>query len=172
MAANGLTEGDAEKYADSVLGPTQVIDALVEENVQLKRELAAARAELASLSGTPPFGLTLEGERAIRELVAKMNAELAEGCLVVGKVYRHPQSDRLLRVTDGSFLGGYQRVSNFWTWRYLDEEFQLAGESGQGYGWKAEPVDEPEPCDHCGLLPNQQSDADEQCRVCGKGDDR
>ncbi len=160
----------AAANAKVVIAATEVS---VEEIRRLRLELAAAKALLMSTS-TPSFGLGLsvEQEQALKARADEMKAEMAIDCLIVGEVYRHPQDGRLLRVTDGSYLGGYERVSNYWHWRYLDEESLVAGDSGQGYGWAAKPVEGLVPCDHCGVRPNQESDADEQCSMCGKGDDR
>ncbi len=151
-----------------VLAATEVS---AEEIMRLRLELAAVSVQIRA-DCPPPFGLTDEQHKALKAFAAEWNAKGAKDCLIVGKVYRHPQNGRLLRVTDGSYLGGYERVSNFWCWRYLDEETLVAGDSGQGYGWAAKPVEGLVPCDHCGVRPNQASDADEQCPVCGKGNDR
>ena len=78
---------------------------------------------------------------AIEDFVGEMNAGLAKDCLVIGQTYRHPKSRNLLRVTSGSFLGDYGRISNFWYWRYLDEDHVPTGKSDHGYGWAAKPVE-------------------------------
>ena len=148
----------AAANAEVVLAATE---ASVEEIVRLRLELTTAKALLMSTS-TRPFGLSVEQDRALRACAGEMKAEMAKDCLIVGKVYRHPTNDRLLRVTDGSYLGGYERVSNFWYWSYLDEAFSPTGNPGQGYGWAAKPIEEPVPCDHCGVHPNQESDAEDQ----------
>ena len=123
-----------------VLAATEVS---AEEIMRLRMELAAAKAQIMA-NCTPSFGLTVEQEHSIRAVVDELVAKGATDCLVVGKVYRHPHNCRLMRVTEGSYLGGYERVSNFWYWSYLDEEFSLVGEQGQGYGWTAKPIEEPQ----------------------------
>jgi hypothetical protein len=69
---------------------------------------------------------------------------MAKDCLVVGKVYRHPKSNQLVRITGGSFFSGEGRVSNFWYWGYLREDFSPVGVGDHGYGWAAKPVEEPQ----------------------------
>ncbi len=156
------------KAAEMVIAATEVAK---EEMMRLRTELAIVRAQLTTFA-TEPFGLSPEQALAIKKFVVEQNAEMAKDCLVVGQFYRHPHSDRLLQVTDGSYLGGYGRVSNWWHWSYLDEDFSPVGELDQGYGWAAKPVERPQVCDHCGVPANEESDRDEQCSVCGKGNDR
>ena len=81
-------------------------------------------------------------DRAIRKSVADANARFAEDCLVVGQIYRHPKSKRLLRVTSGQFFGGYGRISNHWRWEYLDAPPGKASQKDSGYGWAAKPIEE------------------------------
>ncbi len=156
------------KATDLLVAATEVSGREIQ---RLKEELRAAKIHLTALS-TEPFGLTPEQAADIKAYVAEQNAKMAKDCLVVGQFYRHPHSDRLLQVTDGSYLGGYKRVSNWWRWSYFDEDFLPVGELDQGYGWSAKPVERPQVCDHCGVPANKESDRDEQCSVCGKGDDR
>lgn len=47
---------------------------------------------------------------------------------------------KMVRITSGSFLGGYGRVSNFWHWVELNQDGS-DGNHGSGYGW--DPVDRP-----------------------------
>lgn len=61
-------------------------------------------------------------------------------CLVVGERYKHPKSKRMLLVTGGSYYGGYGRVSNFFSWTYLDSRGRRTRERGHGYGWSAKPI--------------------------------
>ena len=60
-------------------------------------------------------------------------------CLVIGETYRHPASGLLLRVTSGQYLSG-GRVSNWWTWQYLDAAGEPTGDEDKGYGWAGHPI--------------------------------
>ncbi len=49
--------------------------------------------------------------------------------LSIGDVVPHPETGRMVRITDGQYWGTYG-LSNFWDWE--DEE---TGEKSCGYGW-------------------------------------
>lgn len=80
----------------------------------------------------------------LQKLVAELNSSesfLGGPSLKVGSVYRYPPDGRLLRVTSGSYLDDYGRVSNHWYWEYLSDDLQPTGETDYGYGWSANPVE-------------------------------
>lgn len=55
----------------------------------------------------------------------------------IGKVYLRDK--KRIYITSGSYLGGYGRVSNHWTWKEINEDGTL-GVKGSGYGdMSAEP---------------------------------
>lgn len=118
------------KATDLLVAATEVSG---REITRLKQELAASKVHLTALTTAP-----------IDAYVAEQNAKMAKGCLMVGQFYRHPHSDRLLQVTDGSYFGGYGRTTNWWYWSYLDEDFSPVDELDQGYGWTAKPVEKPQ----------------------------
>lgn len=60
--------------------------------------------------------------------------------LEIGQVYRHPQETRLLRVSSGAYLRN-GRISNWWTWTYVDPMGVDTDDTGEGYGWAGEPID-------------------------------
>jgi len=85
---------------------------------------------------------------SIAELVQEINSPesfLGGPCLVVGKVYKEPDSGKLVRITSGQYLGycgdGIGRISNFWYWEVVDEDHKPTGEKGHGYGWSSEPLE-------------------------------
>ena len=49
--------------------------------------------------------------------------------LEIGKIYKHPESGRPLKVVGGSYWGTHG-ISNHFDWIYLDDETK-----GYGYGW-------------------------------------
>jgi len=77
-------------------------------------------------------------------------------------------------VHEGEFrLAYYSEANGAW----LDQDPAMTYLSQPIEFWALPPLpdqsgEEPVPCDHCGVGPNQESDEDEQCPVCGKGDDR
>lgn len=86
--------------------------------------------------------------RSIQELVEETKSPesfLGGPHLRKHKVYRHPKSGKLLRITSGQYLSysagdGIGRISNHWDWEYLDERHMPTGEKGYGYGWTGKPI--------------------------------
>jgi len=69
--------------------------------------------------------------------------------LMIGKVYEHPDG-RKVRITSGNYEVDH-RISNFWYWDFVDDDFKSTGETGHGYGWMDRPLPEkrdtvPTPC--------------------------
>lgn len=50
----------------------------------------------------------------------------------IGSVYQR-LSGKLIYITSGSYIGGYDRISNHFHWRYLKKDGTL-GKEGHGYG--------------------------------------
>jgi hypothetical protein len=134
MAANGLNDDDAEGYAAGLEGCPNC--------EKLKQQLAAAQGNLTAFTAGR-VQLSEELEQRLKDFAKEQLAKMGENCLVVGRAYRHPNTGRLLRVTAGSFLGSYGRVSNWWQWNYLADDFSPLPETDQGYGWSAKPIEEP-----------------------------
>ena len=62
--------------------------------------------------------------------------------LMIGRVYRHPEQGRLLRIISRSDDGFFGLSGDFWFWEWLDEDSRrLTGHpKGRGPGWDSEPL--------------------------------
>lgn len=68
-------------------------------------------------------------------ITTKLNENLAsESSMEIGAKIRHPNGSMVI-VLSGYFLDPvYNRVSNFWTWQYINDDGVL-GLIESGYGW-------------------------------------
>jgi len=71
----------------------------------------------------------------LARLAREMNEEMAsQSSMSVGKHGMHPLGYKVL-VTSGQYLDPvYERVSNFWCWRRVNDDGSL-GDEECGYGW-------------------------------------
>ena len=68
------------------------------------------------------------------EIARSMNEEAAYRCrMKIGQRLNHPDG-RLVEIVDGSFLGDFGRVSNFWYWKEVMKDGSF-GPIECGYGW-------------------------------------
>ena len=63
------------------------------------------------------------------DLARDLTNEFFGNNLYIGGQYNYPEDNRPIEITGGQFMGMYG-LSNFWYWKYLDEE----GGEGHGYG--------------------------------------
>jgi hypothetical protein len=85
-------------------------------------------------------------DAALYEIAREITLEHAGGSKNwhAGCRVRHPDG-RLVQIISGYYLDPkYSRVSNWWTWRAVNEDGSLAAADESGYGWNA-PIEEPAP---------------------------